>query len=51
MRRAKLVNWDSAGLEPEVQWDRDGFGMDLFFLIEVVWDFSGKEGDVIIIIS
>ena len=31
MRRAKLMNWDSAGLEPEVQWDRDGFGMDLLF--------------------
>ena len=30
MPRAKLMNWDSAGLEPEVQWDRDGFGMDLF---------------------
>ena len=24
--------WVSAGLEPEVQWDGDGFGMDhLFF--------------------
>ena len=31
MRRAKLMNWDSAGLEPEVQWDRDGFGMYLLF--------------------
>ena len=46
------MNWDSAGLEPEVQWDAGGFGMDhLFFDSECMGDRSGEEADVIIIIS
>ena len=31
MRRAKLMDWDSAGLEPEVRGDAVGFGMDYLF--------------------
>ena len=31
MRGAKLMDWDSPGLEPEVQGDAVGFGMDYLF--------------------